>query len=215
MKSRGYFEKAGQRGQLDAYIAAAPQFAQPVLVHLRKLVHRASPEMEETIKWRQPFFLYRGSLLCFMAAFKNHCSFGFWGAAMGDVTKQSGRADEGDGSRGAFGRITTISDLPTEKELLGYLRQAIVMAEGAGGKPKATRVRDPKPEVELPADFVLAMSQQKGATEAFAMLSRSCRREYIHWIVEAKRAETKARRIRTAVQWIVEGKPLNWKYEIC
>ncbi|MBB5058581.1 uncharacterized protein YdeI (YjbR/CyaY-like superfamily) [Granulicella aggregans] len=220
MKSPVISEVVAGRGEsrkLDAYIADAPEFAQPILTHLRGLVHRASPEIEEAIKWRQPFFLHRGSLLCFMAAFKQHCSFGFWGAEMSAVMKQDGREGEdgAKGSRGAFGRITSVADLPSNKEMLGYIKQAIAFTETATDAPKPARTRKPKPEVEPPAEFALAIKQSDGATKAFAALSPSCRREYINWILEAKRAETKERRIQTAVQWITEGKSLNWKYENC
>ena len=207
--------KCGESRQIDAYIAEASVFAQPVLNHLRKLVHRASPEIEEAIKWKQPFFLYRGSLLCFMAAFKHHCSFGFWGSQMAAVMKQDGREGEGKGSRGAFGRITSVGDLPPDKAMLGYLRQAIVLAEGSTEKPSLPKVRKAKPEVEPPPELIAAMQQKKEAAEAFASLTPGCRREYINWIVEAKRPETKQRRIDTTVQLVLEGKSLNWKYESC
>lgn len=210
-------EKLGESALIDGYIAGAPVFGRPVLAHLRALIHKASPEIEETIKWRQPFFLHRGSLLCFMAAFKQHCSFGFWGLEMNAVLKQDGREGEdgAQGSRGAFGRITSVNDLPTDKIILAYIRQAIVLAESSDEKSKPAKVRTPKPEVAPPPEFVAAMKREKGVTEAFASLSPSCRREYIHWIAEAKRAETKERRIDTAIQWIAEGKSLNWKYETC
>ena len=220
MKSPVISEVAARHGesrQIDAYIADAPEFAQPILIHLRGLVHRASPEIEETIKWRRPFFLHRGSLLCFMAAFKQHCSFGFWGGEMSAVMKQDGREGEDGtkGSSGAFGRIASVADLPSNKEMLGHIKQAIAFTEAAAESAKPPKTRKPKPEVEPPAEFVLAMKQREGATEAFATLSPSCRREYVTWITEAKRAETKERRIQTSVQWIVEGKSLNWKYEKC
>jgi uncharacterized protein YdeI (YjbR/CyaY-like superfamily) len=207
----------GESRQIDAYIANAPEFAQPILAHLRSLVHRASPEIEEAIKWRQPFFLHRGSMLCFMASFKQHCSFGFWSSEMAAVMKQDGREGEdgAKGSRGAFGRITSIEDLPSNKEMVGYVKQAIALAGAASDNPKLSEIRAPKPEIAVPPELVSAMQEKPGATEAFATLSPSCRREYILWISEAKRAETKERRIQAAVQWITEGKSLNWKYENC
>jgi uncharacterized protein YdeI (YjbR/CyaY-like superfamily) len=48
------------------------------------------------------------------------------------------------------------------------------------------------------------------AIEAFAP---SHRREYIEWIVEAKREETRAKRVAQAIEWLREGKSRNWKYE--
>jgi uncharacterized protein YdeI (YjbR/CyaY-like superfamily) len=215
LATRGASESRGESARIDEYIADAPVFAQPILAHVRALVHRASPEISEEIKWSQPFFLYRGSLLCFMAAFKQHCSFGFWSSEMAAVMKQDGRAGEdgAKGSRGAFGRIASIADLPSDKVMLGYVRQAIALSESTD--PKPAKVRKPKPEVEPPPELLVAIEEKPGAAEAFAMLSPSCRREYVNWILEAKRAETKERRIQTAVQWITEGKSLNWKYENC
>jgi uncharacterized protein YdeI (YjbR/CyaY-like superfamily) len=215
LAARGGSAQHGESARIDTYIADAPDFAQPILTHMRKLVHKASPEISEEIKWSQPFFLHRGSLLCFMAAFKQHCSFGFWVPGMSAVLKQDGREGEegAKGSRGAFGRIRSVSDLPSDKAMLGYLRQAIALAESPEGRP--ARVRKPKPEVQPPPEFVAALAQKPGAADAFAALSTSCRREYINWIAEAKRAETRERRIQTATQWIAEGKSLNWKYENC
>jgi uncharacterized protein YdeI (YjbR/CyaY-like superfamily) len=204
----------GESPVIDAYIEDAPVFAQPILMHLRSLVHRTSPYIEETIKWRQPFFIYRGSMLCFMAAFKQHCSFGFWGGEMNAVMKQDGHEgdDSATGSRGAFGRIASVSDLPSNKVMMGYIKQAIALTESAGDAPVPARTRKSKPKLEPPAEFIHAMQRGKGTAEAFAALSPSYQREYVVWITEAKRAETKERRIQTAVQWITEGKSLNWQY---
>jgi hypothetical protein len=63
--------------RIDDYIREAAPFARPVLRHLRRIVHEAAPGIEETIKWRFPHFV-QGGIVCSMAAFKAHCSFGFW-----------------------------------------------------------------------------------------------------------------------------------------
>jgi hypothetical protein len=47
---------------------------------LRDLVHKACPEVEETMKWSFPHFDYKG-MMCSMAAFKQYCAFGFWKAS--------------------------------------------------------------------------------------------------------------------------------------
>src|SRR5882724_8205250 len=64
--------------RFDTYIANAAEFARPVLRHLRDLAHQACPEANETIKWNHLTFMYREKMLCGVAAFKAHCSFGFW-----------------------------------------------------------------------------------------------------------------------------------------
>jgi hypothetical protein len=200
--------------KVDSYIAKAPAFAQPILSHIRALVHKAAPEIEETVKWNRPFFLHRGKLLCNMAAFTKHCGFGFWGPEMAVVVREDG-FDPSESS-GSFGRLASLKDLPPDKKLLGYLRQAVVFAESSAGRPKpAAKVRVPKPEVQPPEEFLAAIKKKKGAADAFAKLAPSCRREYLNWILEAKRPETRERRIETSVEWISEGKSLNWKYENC
>ena len=62
---------------VDAYIAKSADFAKPILMHIRELVHKACPEVEEKMKWSFPHFDYKGEMMCSMAAFKQHCAFGF------------------------------------------------------------------------------------------------------------------------------------------
>lgn len=203
--------------KVDAYIAKAQPFAQPILNHLRKLVHKGCPEVEETIKWSRPFFEHRGVLLCNMSAFKEHCSFGFWGQEMGAVLREAKVvSDEGMGS---LGRITGIGDLPAEKQMVGWIRQAAGFIEsGTNVSPIAARRTVVKPEkapLETPAEFAAALKKDKKASAVFAAFSPSCKREYIEWIAEAKRPETREKRIVQAVEWIAEGKQRNWKYQNC
>lgn len=190
--------------RIDAYIAKAAPFAQPILVHLRALVHATCPDVEESIKWGAPFFLYRG-LFCHMAAFKQHCAFGFW------KWKQVVGEDAPEDAMGQFGRIQTLADLPPEKTIVAYLRKAMALNEA--GVPAATRARKtPRPEAEVPDDLAAALKKHAKARRAFEAFGPSHRRDYIEWIVEAKREETRAKRLATTLEWLAEGKPRNWKY---
>jgi len=203
--------------KVDAYVARARPFAQPIMEHLRQLVHKACPEVEETIKWSRPFFAYRGAILCNMSAFKEHCSFGFWGEEM-SVVLRGAKVLREDGM-GSLGRITSLTDLPSDKQMLSWIRQAADHVEsGQYTSPIAARrtvVKAPKPVLETPAEFAAALRRNKKAAAAFAAFSPSCKREYIQWIVDAKRAETRDKRIATAVEWIAQGKQRNWKYQDC
>jgi uncharacterized protein YdeI (YjbR/CyaY-like superfamily) len=203
--------------KVDAYIAKAQPFAQPILVHLRKVVHKGCPKVEETIKWSRPFFEYRGAILCNMSAFKEHCSFGFWGEEIGAVLREA-KVLEGD-AMGSFGRITRVDDLPTEKAILGWVKGATAFIEsGQYTSPIAARnrvVKAPKAALETPSEFATALKKDKKASAAFAKFSPSCKREYIEWIADAKRPETREKRISTAVEWIAEGKQRNWRYQNC
>ncbi len=203
--------------KVDAYIANAKPFAQPILIHLRKLVHKACPKVEETIKWSRPFFEYKGAIIGNMSAFKEHCSFGFWGQEIGEVLRQA-NVVQSDGM-GTLGRIARVDDLPPQKALLDWIRQAANFIEtGNYTSPIAARNRVVKPAktaVETPTEFVAALRKDKKASAAFAAFSPSCKREYIDWIVDDKRPETREKRIATAVEWIAEGKERNWKYQNC
>jgi len=191
--------------RVDAYIAAAPDFAKPILAHLRAVVHRACPEVEETLKWRMPTFTYHG-LLCGMAAFKQHVSFGFWKHAlvMGEGVERVGM--------GSFGKVTNIAELPAKSELSAYIKKAMQLNESGVKAPRVPRKRAVLP---VPAELTAALKTNRKAAATFAAFSPSCQREYIEWITEAKREETRSKRLAQAVDWMAEGKVRNWKYLNC
>jgi uncharacterized protein YdeI (YjbR/CyaY-like superfamily) len=203
--------------KIDLYIAKAQPFAQPILIHIRELVHKACPNVVETIKWSRPFFEYKGVILGNMSAFKEHCSFGFWGEEIGAILRQAKVVQEG--GMGSLGRITSIKDMPSNKEMLGFLKQATAFIDnGQYTSPITARnkvVKAPKPAIEASPEFTQALKASKKAATVFAAFSPSCKREYTEWIAEAKRPETRDKRIAQAIEWISEGKQRNWKYQNC
>jgi len=203
--------------KVDAYIEKAQPFAQPILTHLRKLMHKANPDVEEAIKWGHPFFLYRGTILGHMAAFKQHCSFGFWGEEIGATLREANVVQ--DGGMGSLGKITSVKDLPPEKQMLGWIRQSSALIDsGEHTSIMAARnkvVKAPKAAPKASPEFAAALKKNKKASAVFETFSASCKREYVEWITEAKREETRDKRIAQAVEWIAEGKQRNWKYQNC
>jgi uncharacterized protein YdeI (YjbR/CyaY-like superfamily) len=200
--------------RIDRYIEGAPAFAHPILARLRKLVHKACPEAEESMKWSRPCFLYRKKIVCGMSAFKEHCSFGFWDPAMRQVLVDEGV--ETHEKVGLLERITKAADLPSDKDMLRYIREACRLVEANLSNPAPAKPAKPrKPEVAVPRDLAEALAGSRAAFEAFQRFSPSHRREYIEWIGEAKRDETRRKRIATALEWLAEGKPRNWKYMNC
>jgi uncharacterized protein YdeI (YjbR/CyaY-like superfamily) len=195
--------------RVDAYIAKSAPFAKPILIHLREAVHDACPECVETIKWSFPHFMYCG-ILCSMAAFKQHCAFGFWKGAQ-VVDKNTDKSDE---AMGQFGRITRLADLPPKKTLQALIKKAMKRNE-SGDQAPAKSKRKPKPEAAVPDDLFLALRKNKKALATFDGFSPSHRREYIEWITEAKRAETRLSRIKTTIEWLADGKSRHWKYQNC
>ena len=192
--------------RFDAYIAAAPPFAQPILSHLREVVHAACPEVREEMKWSSPHFTWRG-MLAHMAAFKQHCAFGFWKGAL--VIGEDERAGD---AMGQFGRITSLDDLPPDEVLAGYVRRAMELNE-AGVKAPPRPVKHPKPDLPVPDDLSGALAANDDARAAFDGFSPSQRREYLEWITEAKTEATRGKRLRQAVEWMSEGKTRHWKYQ--
>lgn len=197
-----------QDPRIDAYIERAAPFAQPILLHVRALVHQACPQVEESIKWGMPSFSHAGGLLCGMAAFKQHASFGFWKHAL--VVGEGAPRD----GMGSYRKMTSIRDLPPKRTLLAHIRRAMAFNE-AGAKHPAPRTPAARPLPATPDDLAAALAGHPAARACFEAFPPSCKREYIEWIVEAKRAETRARRLAQAVEWMAEGKRRNWKYEAC
>ncbi len=195
--------------RVDAYIAKSAEFAQPILRHLRALVHEACPAAEETIKWGMPSFGYHG-ILCGMAGFKAHCAFGFWRRGLAEEISRTGvRAEQ---AMGSLGRITSLQDLPGDRALLGYIRKAAQLNEaGAPARPKPK----PKPVLAVPADLAAVLKKNAKAAKVFKEFTPSPRRDYIEWITSAKRPETRAKRVATTIQWLATGKRRNWRYEQC
>ena len=194
--------------QVDTYIEKSAGFAKPILVHLRKLVHKACPDVEEKIKWGFPFFDYKGPL-CNMAAFKQHCSFGFWKAALLKDEKGIFSTQE---SAGSLGRITSVNDLPPDSVLIEYIKQAKkINDEGlkVPAKPKPAVIN----EIVVPDDFIKILEKNKKVKASFDAFSPSHRKEYIQWFNEAKTEETRHKRMAQAIEWLQDGKSKNWKYE--
>jgi uncharacterized protein YdeI (YjbR/CyaY-like superfamily) len=194
--------------RVDAYIAKSASFARPILEHLRALVHEACPTVDESLKWSMPFFSYKAAPMCMMAAFKQHCSFGFW------LSKEvTGGSDE-DGM-GQFGKLATLKDLPPDRQLAAYLKKAMALNEA--GVKKARPQAAAKPAPTLPDDLAALLAQKKhaAARKAWESFPPGAQREYVDWIAEAKTDATRQKRLATTLEWLAEGKRRNWKYEKC
>jgi uncharacterized protein YdeI (YjbR/CyaY-like superfamily) len=201
--------RASRDPRVDAYIAQAAPFAQPLLAALREGVHSAHPGIEESIKWRMPFFTYGGHPLANMAAFKAHATFGFW---QGDQV--TGSAGSGE-AMGQFGRLTCAADLPAKAQLKAMVRQAIALIEAGAPSRRTGRSAEPKPPTEVPDFLREALNRHPQAGANFDAFPPGQQREYVEWLTEAKRVETRDKRLAQAVEWLAEGKRRNWKYENC
>jgi uncharacterized protein YdeI (YjbR/CyaY-like superfamily) len=192
--------------RVDAYVDRAADFAKPILKYIRTTVHAACPDCEETMKWSFPHFDYKG-MLCSMAAFKQHAVFGFWKRSL---VVPNGANTKAPGGMGQFGKLTKVSDLPPKNVLAGYIKKAMALND-EGVKAPRRRKAARKP-IRVPPDLAAALKKNKAARATFEAFSPSHQREYIEWITEAKTDATRARRLGTTIEWLVEGKARSWKY---
>ncbi len=192
--------------RIDAYIEQQADFARPILEHIRAAMHAACPDAEEAVKWSMPAFIYKGKQLAGMAAFKAHATLGFW--------QRSGvrGEDSKSGAMGDFGRLTSVADLPDEATLAALIHKAMALIDAGA---RTVRNKIPKPQIEMPDDLSAALAGNSAAHATFDAFPPGCRREYLDWIVSAKRPETRARRIAQAIEQMAQGKKLHWKYENC
>lgn len=196
--------------RIDGYIERAAPFAQPILSHIRAFLARTCPDGEETLKWGMPSFTYHGKILAGMAAFKGHATFGFWQnrAVTGEDTPETQAT-----AMGSFGRLTSLADLPDDAKLADMVARAMALIDSGVTAPRP--LKHPKPPAEPPEDLAAALKGSAKATATFEGFPPGQRREYIEWIIGAKREETRKKRLETTIAQLEEGKRLNWKYERC
>lgn len=202
---------AKQIKEIDAYINKAADFAKPILNHIRELVHETCPDVEEKMKWSFPHFDYKNEMMCSMAAFKQHAVMGFWKASLmkDKALLEKARSEE---SMGHFGKITSLEDLPSDKKLMAYIREAMELTDfgiKVPARPKSTE----KKEIPVPDYFKKALGKNKKALQVFENFSASNRKEYLEWITVAKTEETRNKRMATALEWLAEGKIRHWQYQ--
>lgn len=190
--------------RVDAYIANAAPFARPLLERLRRDMHAACADLDESIRWGRPVFMHGGRLIAGMAAFKQHASFGYWrgGEVVGEARN---------GGMGQFGRLCTLDDLPSSAEIAEQVRRAVDLVET--DVPRPAKARTPRPALAMPEVMRVALARHSAAKATFDGFSPSQRRDYVEWIIEAKRDDTRDRRLAQALEWLAEGKPRHWKYQ--
>ena len=201
--------------RVDAYIEKSADFAKPILEHLRELIHTACPDVEEAWKWSFPCFIYHGAIMCNMAAFKEHASFGFWKASIMDDTDKILNVGEGKDGMGHLNKLYSLKDLPKDAVLKKYIKAAMKLNE-AGVKITRPKPTDKdKKELKTPDYLTKELKKNKQAEKVFNDFSYSNKKEYIDWFEEAKTDATRDKRLAQAIEWIAEGKSRNWKYKNC
>ncbi len=201
---------ATKENAVDAYIAKSADFAKPILEHIRALVHKACPQVQEKMKWSMPFFDYKDEMLCHMASFKQHAVMGFWKASLmkNAVLVQNAKSEV---AMGHLGRITALKDLPADKKIVVWIKEAMALNDKGIKLPAKIKTTDKK-EVAVPDYITNAFKKNKKALQTFEKFSYSHKKEYVQWITEAKTEATKNKRLASAIEMLTDGKSKNWKY---
>ena len=196
---------------IDGYIARSAEFAKPILNHIRELVHKTCPDVEEKIKWGMPFFDYKGEMLCHIASFKQHAVMGFWKASLmkDSVLVENAKSET---AMGHLGRITSLKQLPPDKKITGWIKEAMLLNDKGIKLPAKEKAAD-KTALVVPDYFTKALAKNKKAKAVFEKFAYSHKKEYLTWITEAKTEETRNKRLAAALEWMAEGKSRLWKYE--
>ena len=195
---------------VDGYIEKSADSARPILLHIRELVHKACPDVKEKMKWSFPHFDYKNEMMCSMASFKQHCAFGFWKASLmkDPVLTENAKSES---AMGHMGRITSLKDLPPDKKIIGYIKEAMELTDRGIKLPP--KVKSDKQELVVPHYFLQALGKNKKAKATFEGYGYSHKKEYLEWITEAKTESTRNKRLETALEWMAEGKSRHWKYK--
>jgi len=195
--------------RIDTYIENSADFAQPILRHIREMVHQHCPDVSETIGWSMPHFEYKGSIFCHFAAFKKHCALGFWYGELLEIDSKLEKA------MGQFGRITSLADLPDDQAFVQLLKEAMKLHDAGAKLPSRNKERSEKKELQIPADFLNELEKNSAALATFEAFPYSQKKEYVTWYTEAKTEAARTKRLQQAIAWMAEGKRRNWKYEKC
>lgn len=197
--------------RIDDYINKSAAFARPLLLHFRALVHATCPDVQEKIKWGFPHFDYLDSPLTHMCAFKQHCAIGFWKASLMEDAKELQEIAKSEVAMGHLGKITGMKDLPKDKILKKYIRDAMRLNEEGVKLPARAKISKDS-HIEVPSYFQAALKKDKTAGANFKAFRAGQKKEYVNWLEEAKTEATREKRLGTALEWIAENKIRNWKY---
>ncbi|MFJ6837954.1 YdeI family protein [Streptomyces sp. NPDC091209] len=201
-----------ESAEVSKYIEDAEGFARLVLEHLREQIHKNCPGVVESIKWGNPHFDYKKDFMCVLAAAKNHCSLTFIKSEFMTDPRFAGGKKVKPGQR-FMSRITSMSELPSDEELAGFIKEAMDLNDRGVKLDKTAKAAAGENPVETPDYFFAALSANPAAREVFESQSPSFRKNYVLWLDTAKTDSTRQRRMEEALEWIAEGKGRFWKYQ--
>lgn len=197
---------------VTSYIEKQQDFAQEILNCLRETVHSTGLEITEEMKWSFPNFMYKKKILCSMAGFKQHCSFGFWNASLMEEEKGLLETGKQKTAMGNLGKIKSVDELPEAGILRALIFKSASLIDEGKTPLKKPSVAEKK-ELVVPEILTVELEKNPEINHYFNSLSYSHRKEYIEYIAEAKREETRVKRVEKTMTLLKDKKHLNHKYE--
>lgn len=190
---------------IEDYIADFPEW-KTVLYKLLSITKKLL--MKPVIKWGIPVFVYENKNIAGFAVFKNYAAIWFYqGALLKDHYKKLVNAQEGKTRALLQLRFSSPEDFKeNEKILVEYLKESIE------NQKKGNVIKPAKKELIIPQELKSALQKDLELKDAFEKLSFSCKREYSEYVAEAKKEETRLKRLQKIIPMILERKGLNDKY---
>ena len=189
---------------VDDYIEAAENW-QEELRELRRILQ--STKLEETTKWGAPCYTFDGKNVVGLGAFKSYCGLWFYqGAVLKDRRQILINAQEGQTKALRQWRFASKADIKS-RQIVAYINEAISIAQ----EGREIKVERNKPVI-VPPELNAILKKNAGAKAAFSAMTIGKRREFAEYIADARREETKARRLEKILPMIEAGQGLNDKY---
>ena len=192
--------------KVDEFIKKHGNFSS-ILLEIRRVLF--STELVETIKWGMPTYTINNKNVAGIGSFKSHCGVWFFqGALLKDTYKVLHNAQEGKTKAMRQWRFTKDSTIDTELLHL-YIQEAIV------NEKKGLKIKPVKKPLVVPSELKILFAKNEVLAELFNALTLTKKREFSEYIYEAKRAETKAKRIEKIIPLIENSIGLHDNYKNC
>ena len=190
--------------KIEKYIQLAPENQKVLLLKIRKIILEFNFELMEDWKWG-PNYSYYG-MVCGFAYFNKHIKINFFnGAFLQDKHQLFNYGFDNEHNRGI--NIPNGESLP-EKHFAALLSEACLYNQN--NNTQNLSIIRPKTAltIEIPPLIRNYLKAYPSALSYLESISYSHKKEYIKWILEAKKEETQQRRLEKMLQILQEKKHL-------
>ncbi|MGJ8745054.1 YdeI/OmpD-associated family protein [Polaribacter sp.] len=194
--------------KIEEYISKKEKWRKELL--LLRSVFNDLP-VEETIKWGAPTYTFNGKNIVSLAAFKSYCGLWFFqGALLKDKSKVFINAQENKTKAMLQWRFYSSEEID-----INLIKEYVLESIENSKKGKEIKPDRSKKELVVPIELASELSKNKKLKENFDSFSNSRKIEFANYIAEAKKAETRLRRMEKIIPMILEKIGLHDQYKKC